>query len=1582
MAGETSSMGLNHFISPASSKWEISSITSNDDSTHNNDSTLQRAPDHSGYPNDAQVDLEAQLHQGSGVGSAKPTPTAADLTKRLQAFQEARNRKSEASRHQQQLDQEQTQQVNPKGQGASVVGAGGWRPPDTSDSNGHQTQWMPISMFKNPFANKVAPEEDSPVVHNGGGAEVMNYDSGDFGSSNGVGPSSAQYRPIDTFFSLDTKRMAELSRQYGKPGAGHTPASKMGAGGANQGMNTVMITPLGKKFPHVGFLHEFLDPRKEREYERWFWKRNRKSWMKGAGFTFLLALCYYVQFFVVYPIEAKLRRDALEINPNATCGCYTHCSTSYNFLPDIAFLMFGNCAPLLACFLTAHYLKVQTIAPLIQYLSGITAAITMSINIAFRAAYVEPNGDPWFRAIFGLCLVFTPMLLKLTPTMTLCSGGVTVTLYGIMFFANNVTIQTSDKLATELVVLFYLLVFLFLGAFFASRFEKEERNAFMINLGLVRNNDKLRNQLSNLQRSYQYQASDMDSPLEKSIMTLKSVLANPNLDVWVAEQIQNTIQWLSTSENLFTPSFDRNENSNTVIDDEQEAWLLELLPKQQRKQDFKRRRGRTNSISIAESNSVPHHTGTVNSLQAPVRIVQPIIEDSALESTAEGDAQEKQQQQTQNDTSGLLKLEGKGAESAAPSSFTSISSISLINKTAGGSTITMDQFDEVGPDLGPAGPLVTRQGTVLGGGRKSGSGIANQSPQGGNVEVSLADKARLQSLLNNVGVWNWQIFDFESIAPKPLYTLGLYIFHKAGLMGKLNLPLDKLRHFLLRIEAGYHDDIPYHNATHACDVLHATNFFVNTEGVQGKLCDTEILAAYIAAIIHDYDHPGVNNQFMITTVNAKAILYNDRSVLENHHLAASWQILLKDDSNFLAHLTPDTFKQIREQVIEMVLATDLTGHFAMLSVFKNKVLTAGNLDVANNKDDRNLFWKICIKCADVSNMTKNWDLYQGWLNRIMEEFFKQGDDEKRMGLPVSPFMDRETVQIPSSQISFMDFICLPMYEPFTRIIMAPELMTTLHKNRETLVEMREREKKPRAFDEASLIRPPSKPVAVLDKSIIDQIVTTRKYAQTFARTPAVSKNQNAPPRAPKPEPKPQRIVETQLRSPAASPSVVNGSSQVIKTTNSKTDGLDHHVHDPDTSEDELEHLNPPNTRASTASSSNRRPQTPKRALQKARKRASMLPFGHGGVVKAPRPLEVAEKMRLEVEVGVEGFDNEGEREGFVLSEVTMKVVEVLQGESHRKLGFRSNTKEMMARNETDTKVECKRPNCNSKDPVINLLVAQSKESNSSPQTLDYSLHPKIRISPIHETQRFPKPFAQKSFACESDIYMVRRHPHIHPTSAEKREAVRMEKEGSEKYKRLPFCIRKLHHPVERSAKLGGDKALAGQTKRKLKERDVVDEHRVAWVMHSDEPESSKAGSLSALDQVSVKGGETDIARKQSTRNAFEEEDGSDCSTLHVGFVRVPPYYAPPSEGTSDDLEQQMSESLAPSPHAGGRSVKLSIDDAIRKVVNTKVEERQRQREARAFETTKPGTGNGMKTEVWINAIERSVWASPTRGSAL
>jgi hypothetical protein len=43
--------------------------------------------------------------------------------------------------------------------------------------------------------------------------------------------------------------------------------------------------------------------------------------------------------------------------------------------------------------------------------------------------------------------------------------------------------------------------------------------------------------------------------------------------------------------------------------------------------------------------------------------------------------------------------------------------------------------------------------------------------------------------------------------------------------------------------------------------------------------------------MHDLNHGGKTNPFLANSMNALATLYNDQSILENHHVATTFMLL-------------------------------------------------------------------------------------------------------------------------------------------------------------------------------------------------------------------------------------------------------------------------------------------------------------------------------------------------------------------------------------------------------------------------------------------------------------------------------------------------------------------------------------------------------------------------------------------------------------------------------------------------------------------------------------------------------------------
>jgi len=289
---------------------------------------------------------------------------------------------------------------------------------------------------------------------------------------------------------------------------------------------------------------------------------------------------------------------------------------------------------------------------------------------------------------------------------------------------------------------------------------------------------------------------------------------------------------------------------------------------------------------------------------------------------------------------------------------------------------------------------------------------------------------KMLKLFDKLDQWAFDVFDMEELSGgNPLFATCFALMLKYDFVRKFNIKEECLVNFLRELEAGYHPN-PYHNNAHAADVLQATHFIVKEGGLIEKLTDEDCFAAVISATIHDYDHPGLNNAFQVNTRSYLATLYNDRAVLENHHCAQTFELMRNEKFNILSGLSTDQRKDIRETIVEMLLATDMGQHAKIVGKFKGRIEAKADF---KQKDDIRLALQIAIKMADVSNPVRPLGIALKWTERITNEFFAQGDLEKNSGMAISPMMDRATQHVGKGQIAFMNYLVAPMYESFFTI---------------------------------------------------------------------------------------------------------------------------------------------------------------------------------------------------------------------------------------------------------------------------------------------------------------------------------------------------------------------------------------------------------------------------------------------------------------------------------------------------------------------------------------------------------------------
>jgi hypothetical protein len=77
--------------------------------------------------------------------------------------------------------------------------------------------------------------------------------------------------------------------------------------------------------------------------------------------------------------------------------------------------------------------------------------------------------------------------------------------------------------------------------------------------------------------------------------------------------------------------------------------------------------------------------------------------------------------------------------------------------------------------------------------------------------------------------------------------------------------------------------------------------------------------------------------------------------------------------------------------------------------------------------ERAIVINIILHAADISNATKPWTVCKPWADRVIQEFFSQGDQEKLNHLPVSPNCTREDTNQAHLNMNFGDFIVAPLY---------------------------------------------------------------------------------------------------------------------------------------------------------------------------------------------------------------------------------------------------------------------------------------------------------------------------------------------------------------------------------------------------------------------------------------------------------------------------------------------------------------------------------------------------------------------------
>jgi hypothetical protein len=138
-------------------------------------------------------------------------------------------------------------------------------------------------------------------------------------------------------------------------------------------------------------------------------------------------------------------------------------------------------------------------------------------------------------------------------------------------------------------------------------------------------------------------------------------------------------------------------------------------------------------------------------------------------------------------------------------------------------------------------------------------------------------------------------------------------------------------------------------------------------------------------------------------------------------------------------------------MISEILATDMANHGKVISLIKSKISTnedgkdfkfkllSGNEQTKN--EEQQCLLDFMIHLADLAHNTRLFNISLKWVELLSEEFWRQGDLEKKQNLPVTFLCDRDNVNIPQSQKGFISGFIIPTFDCLVKIF--PTLRFTL-----------------------------------------------------------------------------------------------------------------------------------------------------------------------------------------------------------------------------------------------------------------------------------------------------------------------------------------------------------------------------------------------------------------------------------------------------------------------------------------------------------------------------------------------------------
>ncbi|CCI48907.1 unnamed protein product [Albugo candida] len=310
------------------------------------------------------------------------------------------------------------------------------------------------------------------------------------------------------------------------------------------------------------------------------------------------------------------------------------------------------------------------------------------------------------------------------------------------------------------------------------------------------------------------------------------------------------------------------------------------------------------------------------------------------------------------------------------------------------------------------------------------------------LAIQVENVAEVVEILNaQFGTLEMDMISLEAhLGNKLIVLVGILIFEELGYCEDL-VDRSMLLQVLEVIHSRYSSQNPFHNACHAADVMHGLYVLLSITHLKESTSRHNQFAVLLAAVMHDIEHVGLTNDFLMKSKHRIALENPGKAPMEEMHAVIADNLLQDPQINFLNRLDDTQRTQVLEVVERTILSTALCVQRTLLQDVK-QLCEMWQVNGGGDKcplpfDDQLVLLRLAMHVSDIGQTMKPFLVHQKWVYRLNEEQFLQGDMDKRMHLLITPSScDRSQwnkKQFLESQIVFLERFAAPAIETLSQV---------------------------------------------------------------------------------------------------------------------------------------------------------------------------------------------------------------------------------------------------------------------------------------------------------------------------------------------------------------------------------------------------------------------------------------------------------------------------------------------------------------------------------------------------------------------